>query len=215
MFKQRIRKKLITLGLWMVVLPLMTSLGQSPSQHPSDERKSLPAKEISSDGDYVIKPGDALEIFVWKEPDLSRKAVVRVDGKITIPLIQDVQAAGLTASELKKSLEDKLKEFVEVPNVTIILDSISTQAPNNQIPVFLVGKVNRPGPLLVPKPADVLQVLSLVGGFQEFASVKKIIIIRKAGGERKVLHFNYKDVVKGKNLEQNIQLEAGDTIVVP
>lgn len=226
MFRSLRRK--VPSNLWNMILLSLLSVSRGLSQDPSDEKKDAlkretltnkeetsSSKEALPGADYVIKPGDVVDVFVWREHELSRKAPVRGDGKITIPLVQDVQAAGLTPSELKKSLEERLTKFIEAPNVTISLDSISLSGPEARIPVFLVGKVNRPGPILVQKPIDVLQILSLVGGFQEFASVKKIIIVRNNGGEKTVLHFNYNDVINGKHLEQNVQLEAGDMIVVP
>src|SRR6058998_572722 len=112
---------------------------------------------------YVIQPNDILEIFVWKEPDLTRKILVRPDGRISFPLVQDLQAGGISPTELKDRIEKKLKEYIGSPNVTIIVEAIQSYK------VFVTGKVQKPGSILVEKPVTVLQALAMAGGFQEFA----------------------------------------------
>lgn len=163
----------------------------------------------TSDKNYIIKPEDTLEIFIWKEPELSRKVSVRPDGMISIPLVQDVQASGLTPYELKKSIEDKLKNFISSPNATVIIDSILSYK------IFVTGRVTKPGAFQLQKPVTVLQALSLAGGFQNFASVENISILRNSNGKSQVFEFNYKDVIRGKSLSENILLESGDVVVVP
>lgn len=154
---------------------------------------------------YVIAPEDVLDVEVWGNQQLSRQVPVRPDGKISLPLINDVKAAGLTATELANSITDQLKKFVTDPEVTVIVTGVNSQH------IYIMGEVNHSG--IVPLVPDmrVLQALSSAGGFTPFANPKKIYVLRNG-----VQHpFNYKDVIKGKNLDENILLQPGDTIVVP
>jgi polysaccharide biosynthesis/export protein len=158
---------------------------------------------------YVIQANDTLEIFVWKEPDLTRKVLVRPDGKISFPLVQDLQAAGTSPDELKRRLEVKLQEFLTSPNVTVIVENIQSYK------VFVVGKVQKAGSILTEKPITVLQALSLAGGFQDYAKQTEITILRSMGGQNYVLQFDYRGVTRGKKAEENILLKSGDVVVVP
>jgi polysaccharide export outer membrane protein len=158
---------------------------------------------------YVIQPSDVLEIFVWKEPDLSRKSVVRPDGRISFPLIQDLEAAGLTPETLKKEIEMRLKEYVTTPNVTVLIDTIQGYR------LYVVGKVQRPGPLVADKPLTVLQALTLAGGFLDYAKSAEITIIRNTGQGNEFLKFDYTEVIKGRKIGENVFLKPGDVIVVP
>jgi polysaccharide export outer membrane protein len=177
---------------------LLISAASVLAQEPADEAPL-----------YVIEPNDVLEIFVWKEPDLSRKVLVRPDGRISFPLVQDLQAAGLTPAELKGKVEELLTEYLAAPNVTVIVDAIQHYR------IYVTGKVNSPSSFMVEKPITVLQALSLAGGFAEFADEGGIKIVRAYGDNYVYLDFNYKDVIKGKNTEQNIFLRSGDVVVVP
>lgn len=158
---------------------------------------------------YIIQPNDVLEVFVWQEPDLTRKVTVRPDGFVSIPLVQDLQAAGTTPAELKTRLENKLKDYLPAPNVTIVVDAIQSYR------IYVVGKVQKPGSITVEKPVTVLQALSLAGGFQDYAKESEIVVIRNNGKESSVLDFNYRDVIHGKNPAQNIMLRSGDVVAVP
>jgi len=158
---------------------------------------------------YIIQPNDILEIFVYEEPDLTRKVLVRPDGRISFPLVQDLQAAGLNPGELKTSIETELEIYLNAPSATVIVDAIQSYR------IFVVGKVQNPGAYMAEKPITVLQALAFAGGFQEFADESEMTIIRTLGNRSRVLNFNYKDVVKGKNSNQNIYLESGDVVVVP
>jgi polysaccharide biosynthesis/export protein len=158
---------------------------------------------------YIIQPNDMLEVFVWQEPELTRKVLVRPDGFVSIPLVQDLQAAGITPAELKVQLEKKLKEFLPAPNVTIVVDAIQSYR------IYVVGKVQKPGSITIEKPVTVLQALSLAGGFQDYAKESEIVIIRTNDKESVVLDFNYRDVIHGKNAAQNILLRSGDVVAVP
>lgn len=158
---------------------------------------------------YVIQANDLLEIFVWKEPELSRKVLVRPDGRISVPLVQDLQAAGLTPVQLKDRIEERLQEFIASPSVTVIVDGIQHYR------IYVTGKVNNPSSFMLEKPITVLQALSLAGGFQDYANESDIKVVRTYGDEYIYLDFNYKDVIRGRNTRQNIFLNAGDVVVVP
>ena len=148
---------------------------------------------------------DVLFIRVWREQDFTSQYVVRPDGKITVPLIGDVQAAGLTPERLGNQLKEALADFINGPDVSVSLQQVNSKK------YYITGEVARAGEFSLVVPTRVFDALSNAGGFRDFANKKKIIIIR--GSER--IRFSYQDILKGKNLEQNIFLEAGDTIVVP
>jgi polysaccharide export outer membrane protein len=154
---------------------------------------------------YVIQPNDLLTVFVWREPTLSGEVLVRPDGRITLPLIQDLPAAGLNPGELKEKIEESLKQYVEVPTVTVSVKAIQSYR------VFVLGKVNKPGVILEIKPINALQALALAGGFTEFANPDEIVIIR----DKVKIDFKYRDVIKAKNFDQNLMLQSGDVVVVP
>lgn len=154
---------------------------------------------------YVIGAEDVLAIKVWREPDFSSNYGVRPDGKITIPLVGDLQAAGLTPQRLSEQLEQALSEYINKPDVTVTIQQVNSKK------FFLTGEVYRPGEYPLVTPTRIFDALSNAGGFRDFANKKKIILIR--GNER--YRFNYQEVLKGKNLGQNIFLENGDTLVVP
>ncbi len=163
----------------------------------------------TTDPAYMIGPEDVLDISVWKEPDVSRVVPVRPDGRISLPLINDVQAAGLSPQQLAGSVAEKLKKYLNGPQVTVIVTAINSQR------VFVVGEVLRAGAFPMLPGMTVLQALSSAGGFTTFADVKKIHVVRMRNGKQVEIPFNYRDVLKGDNSEQNIKLEPGDTIVVP
>jgi polysaccharide export outer membrane protein len=158
---------------------------------------------------YLLGPEDALEISVWKEPDLTKQLVVRPDGKITYPLIGEIQAAGETVKQLQSEISKRLEKFVTDAHVTVIL----LKAQNYKI--YVTGKVNRPGEFLTGKPVNVLQAISMAGGLTPFASPGSIMVLRSMSGKEEVYPFNYKEVAKGQFLEQNRTLLPGDVVVVP
>ena len=158
---------------------------------------------------YIIQPNDILSIFVWKEQNLSGKVFVRPDGRISFPLIQDMQAAGMNPTQLKENIERALKLYIDVPNVTVIVDAIQSYR------VFVTGKVGKPGAIMAEKPISVLQALSLAGGFTDFATPADIVIIRNSGEDSTLYRFNYPEVIKGKNFSQNMLLRTGDVVIVP
>jgi polysaccharide export outer membrane protein len=158
---------------------------------------------------YHIGPADVLNIYVWKEPDLSRDVTVLPDGKITFPLIGEIQAQGRTVAELKKIITDKLKDYVTAPEVTVVVKDPLSQR------IYVIGKVTTPGQLPLDPGMTVLQALSAAGGLAQWADEKKIRIIRREGDKEVQYRFNYKQYIAGKKIEQNILLKPGDTIVVP
>jgi polysaccharide export outer membrane protein len=158
---------------------------------------------------YVIGPEDVLDIFVWKETDLSRKVPVRLDGKISIPLVGEMQAAGLTPLKLKEELIDKLKAYVEVPNVTVTVMEV------NSFKVYISGQVAKPGVYPLRSETTILQFIPLAGGFTEWANQRKILLVRKEQGKEKRFTINYKKIISGDDLSQNLVLKPGDTIIVP
>ncbi len=163
----------------------------------------------TTDPSYIIGPEDVLDISVWKEPDVSRVVPVRPDGRISLPLINDVPAAGMSPQQLASAVTEKLRKYLNEPQVTVIVTQINSQR------VFVVGEVLRAGAFPLIPGMTVLQALSSAGGFTTFADVKKIHVMRLQNGKHVELPFNYRDVLKGDNPEQNIKLEPGDTVVVP
>jgi polysaccharide export outer membrane protein len=158
---------------------------------------------------YQIGPDDILNIFVWREAELTRDVTVMADGKISFPLIGDIMVQGKTVAELKDIITTKLKNFIDAPEVTIIVNESRSRR------IYTLGNVRAPGPYPLAPNMTVLQALSAAGGFAEWADTKNILIIRREGGKESQLNFNYKDVVSGKKIEQNIILKPNDTIVVP
>jgi len=158
---------------------------------------------------YRIGPNDVLNIFVWKEADLTRDVTVMPDGNITYPLIGEITAQGRTATEIKKTITDKLQNYVTAPEVPVIVKESRSQV------IYTVGKLLRPGPYPLAPGMTVMQALSAAGGFAEWADPKSIMIVRREGGKETQLRFNYKEFTSGENLQQNILLNPGDTIVVP
>ncbi len=161
-----------------------------------------------SNKDYLIGPGDVLSIRVWKDEEMHRPTVVVLpDGKISFPLIGDIVAKDKTVATLKKELEEKLNRFIPDPVLTVAVLQVNS-------PVYIIGKVSRPGKILLSSNLNVLQALSMASGLNSFADRKKIRIFREEGDKIRIFMFNYDDVSKGKSLEQNIQLKRGDVVVV-
>jgi len=168
---------------------------------------SASSKSAPADANYVIGPQDMLDISVWKEEQLTKTVPVRPDGKISMPLLNDVQAAGLTPTQLANQITESLKKFVTDPQVTVIVREINSQR------VYLLGEVTRAGAYPLLPNMTVLQALSSAGGFTQFANLKKIYVLRVENGKQEKFPFNYKHALESP--DQNILLKAGDTIVVP
>lgn len=162
------------------------------------------------DNSYVIGVDDVLAINVWKEPEVSKTVPVRSDGKISLPLAGEVQASGQTPLQLEQALTGKLKNYISEPVVTVIVERINSQKFN------ILGMVAKPGSFPLASASTVLDAIALAGGFRDFAKQKSIYVLRKnADGTESRIAFDYKKVIKGKNVAQNIKLQPGDTIVVP
>ncbi len=159
---------------------------------------------------YVIGPEDVLSINVWKDPEISGSVPVRPDGRITVPLLGDLVASGQTPPQLAAEIRGKLKNYMLDPEVQVIVTQVKSHSFN------VVGKVTKPGAYELAKPTTVLDAVALAGAFQDFAKTNKIYVLRKMpDGSQKMLPFNYKQVIKGRQLDQNIELQSGDTVVVP
>jgi polysaccharide export outer membrane protein len=181
------------------------------AQDDAAKKQTTPsgAAPATTDPTYIIGPQDVLDINVWQETELTRSVPVRPDGRISLPLLNDVQAAGLTPTQLADQLTTKFKKFVANPQVTVIVTQINSQR------VYILGEAARPGAYPLLPGMTVLQALSSAGGFTIFADLKKVYVLRKQGGKQEKFPFNYKEVIAGKNPDQNIELKAGDQIVVP
>jgi polysaccharide export outer membrane protein len=158
---------------------------------------------------YVIGPDDVLAVIFWRDKEISSEVSVRPDGKISLPLLNDVQAAGLTPEQLRDQLMKAAATFIADPNATVVVRQINSRK------VFITGNVNKPGAYSLTTPTNVLQLIATAGGLLEYADASKILIMRTENGRPVALRFNYKDVSKGKNPKQNIELKPGDIIVVP
>lgn len=192
-----------------LALPVWSQSGgdkEKPARGGNGDGKPATATEDSS---YVIGEEDVLSISVWKEPEITRVVPVRPDGKISLPLVNDVQAAGLTPMQLAMVITEKLRKFITEPQVTVIVSAINSRR------VYLVGEVARAGAFPMLPNMTVLQALSSAGGFTQFANLKGIYVLRNENGKQIKFTFNYKEVLKGNRPEQNVILKPGDTIVVP
>jgi polysaccharide export outer membrane protein len=173
------------------------------------EAISAAVQAAAEDPAYKIGPQDVLKIDVWREDQLTRVAPVRPDGKITLPLLNDVQAAGLTPMELAGVIREDLKKFINNPQVTVSVMEINSRR------IYVAGEVTKAGAYALLPHMTVLQALSSSSGFTPFARIKNIYVLRTENGKQVKLPFNYKEAISGKNPEQNIELQPGDVIVVP
>jgi polysaccharide export outer membrane protein len=197
---------------FFVAAPLAAQTPQSKPPVTAGQGATTPptaAKSVELPPGYVIGPEDILAVIFWGDKDMSIDAAVRPDGMISIPLLNEIQAAGLTPEQLRAKVTAEAAKYIEDPNVTVIVKVINSRK------VFITGSVGKPGPYPLPGPTTVLQLIAMAGGLAEFADSKNISIVRIENGRQIRLPFNYKDVVRGKNLKQNIELKPGDTVIVP
>ena len=200
------RLKEVIIFLFMVIgLILSTEPLRAEGVDASTDQKS---SDLDSDT-YKIGSGDVLSLITWKEPDFTLDAVVRIDGKITFPLLDDIQAAGRTPVDVKNDIEERLKEYIADPIVTVIVKDPFSQK------IYILGEVAKTGEYPLLKELSVLQAFALAGGFTEWASKNEIILLRREGGKAKIIRIKYKDITKGKKLELDMLLRANDTIIVP
>jgi polysaccharide biosynthesis/export protein len=196
-----------------LVLTAATSL--AAQQAPANGKVATPPAGVTiptgvtPPPDYVIGPDDVLTVVFWREKELSSEVAVRPDGKITLPLMNDIQAAGLTPEQLRDELTKAAEKYVEGPTVTVVVKAINSRK------VFITGMISKPGPYPLTGPTTVTQLIAMAGGLHEFAKKKDITILRNEGGREVAYRFNFQDVMKRKNLQQNIELKPGDTIIVP
>lgn len=191
-----IRRRAATLALAAVMLV--------PAVHAQEAGAELAARPP-----YTINPGDVLSITVWKEEDLMRQVIVRPDGAFSFPLTGDIQAEGKSIEQIRQSVAERLEKYIPEPVVTVAIEDLAGNK------VYVIGQVNRPGEFRAGGQVDVMQALSMGGGTTAFAQVDDIKILRRVNGKLIAIPFDYKDIEKGKRLNQNIMLEPGDVVVVP
>jgi polysaccharide export outer membrane protein len=210
----------ISSGLALVVLAgylqaQVPLLGQADGKLPSPQAAVALAQPLAPsvgkphDNSFVIGNDDVLAINVWKEPDVSRSIPVRSDGRISLPLVGEVQATGRTPLQLEQEITSRLRNYIAEPVVTVMVQQINSEKFN------ILGQVAKPGSYPLTNGTTVLDAIAAAGGFRDFAKQKSIYILRQNSGAESRIAFNYKDVIKGKHSEQNIKLEPRDTIVVP
>jgi polysaccharide export outer membrane protein len=194
----------------LILFAAATLRAQNPDE-PAKAKKDPTASPAAApvDDSYKIGDQDVLKIDVWKEPDITRQVTVRPDGKISLPLLDDIQATGYTPLELAKIIREGLKKFINEPEVTVTVTEINSRR------IYVTGEVMHAGAMTLLPNMTVLQALSSSGGFTQFANTKKIYILRVENGKQIRIPVNYRDVVSGRKPEENILLQAGDTIVVP
>jgi polysaccharide export outer membrane protein len=158
---------------------------------------------------YHLQPGDVLEVSVWKETDLQKEVLIRPDGGFTFPLAGEVDARGKSVENVRSILAERLQKYVPTPVVTVAVKTIGGNR------VYVLGKVVHAGDFPLSNSLDVMQAISLAGGTTPYAAVNDIVILRRQNGRQQAFSFHYSDVARGRNLSQNIQLESGDTVVVP
>lgn len=213
MMETRFRTRIGLLGLIGVALlwpgTLLAERNVADANIPSKGSftEARPAEAI--DEDYRVGSGDVIKISVWKEPEISSTVMVRPDGKISLPLVNDLYITGKTPMEIQQIVGEKLASFVNSPSVTVTVQEIRSKK------VYIIGEVGRTGAYQITQPTTILQILTEAGGLLPFAKQKSIYVLRTENGRQERFPFNYKDVLKGKNIEQNIILMPGDTVVVP
>ena len=205
----------LVMAAWLAFAFGQTQEAQEPAATETAAQKTETSAKSSTaslgtlnDAEYKIGPQDVLRIDVWKEAEVSRAVPVRPDGKISLPLLNDVQAAGLTPMQLGNSIKEKLKKYIADPRVTVVVTAMNSQR------IYVLGEVSHTGAMALLPHMTVLQALSSAG-FTQFANLKAIYLLRMQGGQQVKMRFNYKDALKGRDPQQNIVLKPGDTIVVP
>ena len=203
-------KRLLSIGsIGAFMLLVMISMAYPQADKEILSKKEAQAEVAVDGGQYMIGPEDVLYIHVWKEEALTRTVPVRMDGKISLPLIQEVKAAGLTPLQLKEVLMRKFKEFIENPIVSVTVVEV------NSFKVYVIGQVRNPGVQRLRSETTVTQLIVMAGGFTEWANQKKIVVVRKEDGREKRMKVNYKKIMDGKDLTTDVVLKAGDTVIIP
>jgi len=184
------------------------SAATAPAPVASSSSASEHAPAVTPAG-YVIGPEDVLSIVFWRDKDLSSEVIVRPDGRISLPLLNEFDAAGLTTAQLREQLVAAADRYVQDPIVSVIVKQINSRR------VFITGMVNKPGPYSLMSATTVVQLIGMAGGLQDYADREKVVVMRTENGRAVSYRFNYKQVIGGKNLKQNIELKPGDTVIVP
>jgi len=201
-------KKRMVFALFLLAMAPV-SLWAAGENAPAKGSVPDAAPEAVVEPDYVIGPGDTLNIEVWKDPTLTRLVTVLPDGKVAYPLMGEIMAAGKTASQLQKEIDRNLARFVKDAVISVEVRQV------NSMQIYVLGRVKSPGRIILTSNIDVLQAMALAGGPDQFAKLSRIRIIRREGGKTVIIPFDYDDVIAGKHLESNIMLRRGDVIVVP
>jgi polysaccharide export outer membrane protein len=208
--KMPIRGWLVTMSCVATFMTLPDSVRTQEARPPAavsaNEMGASPLEVTIPEG-FVIGPDDVLSIIFWRDKEMSTQVTVRPDGMISLPLLNEIQAAGLTPADLRARVAADSKQFFANPNVTVVVNQINSRK------VFITGQIVKPGPYALTAPTTVLQLISMAGGLKDFADSKKILIVRHENGRTASYPFNYKQI--GRNLRQNIELKPGDTVVVP
>jgi polysaccharide biosynthesis/export protein len=181
----------------------------APAHVPPQSATGSTAAIASTLPAYIIGPGDILSIVFWRDKDMSADVLVRPDGHITLPLLNDIEAAGSTPSVLRERILTEARRYLEDPSPTVVVKEIHSRQ------VYITGQVEKPGPYPITMPTTVLQLIAMAGGLKEYADGKNILVTRADNGRQTTLTFDYQDVLKRKNFRQNIELKPGDTVVVP
>jgi polysaccharide export outer membrane protein len=204
------KQQLITLAMWALCFFFVdTFVVTDPGPASAGEETTVPSVSGTQGHDYLIGAGDVLEILVWREPDISRTVRVRPDGKISLPLVDDIQASQSTLLQLKKRITDALAGYVDKPSVYVMLQE------NRSKKIYIVGTVGAPGEYVLEREITILQAIAMAGGFTEWANKDDIVIIRTRPEGQARIKFNYDRVVSGKDIQQNILLKPDDVIIVP
>jgi polysaccharide export outer membrane protein len=196
----------VTLTVLAAAISFASIVAAQAAGNDADKKKPAPAP-IAINDEYRVGPGDKLRVEVYKDPQLSQSVQVRPDGKITLPLIGDMEATGRTPIELRDTITASLKDYVNTPTVTVIVvEALASQ-------IYVMGEVTHPGTMQLHGPTTILQALAMAGGFKEFANTKDVKVLRPNKGSIETLHFNYKDVLNGE--AKPFYLRSGDTVIVP
>jgi polysaccharide export outer membrane protein len=203
---KRVVQQVARLALILVAATIFFGVNSAKAKDASQAA----APKAKAENEYRIGPSDVLAINVWKDAELSRTVLVRPDGKISLPLIDELAVSGLTAREVQDMIAQKLETYISKPQVTVIVTEVKSRT------YTVVGKIAKPGSFELDKPITVLEAIAIAGGFLDFAKVGKIYVIRRAAdGSQTRLPFDYKGVLNGKKANENINLQSGDTVVIP
>lgn len=210
---------IVSVALSLASIPVVHAVNAEQSPPPAPARPAAPATtpapqpgtapQATPPSDYTIGPEDVLGVVFWREPDMSGDVTVRPDGRITIPVIGEMVAAGKRPEELQAQIVTAARKYISDVNVVVVVRTINSRK------IFVTGRVTTPGTYPLMGPLTVIQAIALAGGLTEYADPKGITILRTQGGKSETIPFNYQDISRGRNLDQNIQLKPGDTIVVP